>query len=374
MKFNIKSVVCLLIAVVMLLPLTCFAEEGNPFVDEVGRISLPKATPVIDGTIAEGEGWSAPQHTDETNSDGCWGGEEMRVETDIYRAFDEENLYIAAVIYDPEVILSTAKDDIEGSTIGNKPGWNGDVFIYSVDPLGAMLDIGMNVEPAPWYCFGIFEGNVVNTYRTHVNDSDITDLVSAAGATFDGGWKFEAAIPWELICDDVYAISLGDVDLKPEDILKNGNDVSCSMIYYDRFFDPEAEINETYSRYITIANILPDGSYGINCSGWYLQAHGMHFIIEGLPQEQVQQPGTDDKVSDSVTAQGGAQGQEGANTGAVTTGKGGASGSTTKVQSTTNSSGESSAQTGDIGVAIALGALLASGTGLCATCKRRNKK
>ena len=139
-----KLSLCVVLVFAMVFPVSVFAQEiiEDNFVDEVGEIDCPFGTPTIDGTINTAEGWSAAQYIDKTNTDGCWGGEEVVITGNIYRAWDKENLYIAADINIPEYTICSGLDEIDGKDTGNKPGWNGDVFVYSVDPLQALLNSG----------------------------------------------------------------------------------------------------------------------------------------------------------------------------------------------------------------------------------------
>lgn len=323
------------------------------FENEIGEIACPRGTPVIDGTINVNEGWSSVQPIDKTNTDGAWGGEDVTISGELYRAYDDTNFYIAAKIDITEFSLCEGEDWIEGNDTGDLPGWDGDVFILSMDPLKSLLAEGFANDPAAWYCFGLFEGNVVRTYRTHINTGEISDIVKAAGAPTSTGWLFEAAIPWETICKDLDDVSFGYVTLTPEDIIKDGNIISAAMIYYDRRFDPEAGQRITYSRYVTIANVLPDGTPGVLATPWKIGAHGIFLRIEDSTEE--------------VSTEQETQAQTSAPTQSSTTAKP----SVTNKQNVSSSTGTASAQTFDIAVAAALGALTVSGIGIAASKKKK---
>ncbi|MBE6573729.1 MAG: hypothetical protein E7652_04975 [Ruminococcaceae bacterium] len=387
-----KILLCVLMLGTLLLPMTVSADTtlDDNFVDEIGQIDCPYGTPTIDGVIDAAEGWSAAQFIDKTNTDGCWGGEDVVITGNIYRAWDNDNLYIAADISVPEYTICTGIDDIDvGGEVGNRPGWNGDVFVYSVDPLQALLNAGFNNDAAPWYCFGLFEGGTVKTFRTHLNDADITDTVSGKGAQTATGWRFEVALPWTLLCEDTEEYSFGEAPLTPEITAKAGNKISGSMIYYDRVFDDEQGSMITGSRYVTIAKTLPDGTPGVMCSGWILQAHGMHFMLSGSAPddggaggsggtngEATTAPTSDPSVTDVpkdtvvVTDDSGNKVTDvsGKDVTAVVTKKPAGS---TAAQATGSATGQGSSQTIDIAIAVAVGTLVVSGIGLVATRKRR---
>ena len=375
MKRIFAALICVLMFAAMLVP--AMAEEDN-FIGEIGEIPCPWGTPTLDGTIDASEGWSAAQYIDKTNTDGAWGGEEVLITGNIYRAYDETNLYIAADIVIPELSLSEGEDWIEGAgETGNKPGWDGDVFVYTLDPLGELVSQGFVSDAGVWYCFGIFEGNVVRCYRTHVNDGEVSDVVKSAGAVTDGGWRFEAAIPWETICKDVEDITYGDIAFTPADLAKSGNKISGEMIYYDRVYDAEATERITGSRYATICTTCADGTPGTSATPWMLKCYGMHFMLEAKPSEDTTASDTTTAGNDTTTAAEQTEVVTDNKGNAVTDDKGNkvtqkvTSKTTTKKAATGTSTGGNAAQTFDIGVAAAMGALAISGIGFVATKKRR---
>lgn len=379
-----KILLCVLMLSALLLPMAVSADTtlDDNFVDEVGEIDCPYGTPTVDGVINADEGWSAAKYINKENTDGCWGGEEVVITGNIYRAWDENNLYIAADISVPEYTICTGEDDIETDGVtGNKPGWNGDVFVYSVDPLQALLNEGFNNDAAPWYCFGLFEDGSIRTYRTHHNDAEITEQIPGKGAVTETGWRFEVALPWTLLCTDVEEYSFGDASITPEITAKAGNKISGAMIYYDRVFDPEQNGMITGSRYVTIAKTLPDGTPGVMCSGWILQAHGMHFMLSGGPVVD------DDSVNGNEGGGSGTNGDNGNNGGTDTNNTNPGTNTNTNNNTNTNTNTNTNnntgkpstgapnngnaAQTYDIAMAVAIGALAVSGIGIVVARKRR---
>ncbi len=373
MKRFMSALICAVMILAMFIPVT--ADEAENFLGEIGQILCPYGTPNIDGNIDASEGWSEAQYIDKTNTDGAWGGEEVVITGNIYRAYDEKNIYIAADISIPEFSLCEGEDWIDGNLeTGNKPGWDGDVFVFTMDPLKSLVGSGMANDAGVWYCFGLFEGNAVRVYRTHANDGEVTDIISANGTTTATGWKLEAAIPWETVCSDLDALSYGDVALTPEDIVKEGNIISSAMLYYDRVFDPEAGERITGSRYATICTTCPDGLPGTTATPWLCKTYGM-FLELGAAKK------TEDSSSDNTADSSSSDNDE---TEVVTDEKGQAvtdnkgnkvtqkvNKTTTKKASTGSSTGGNAAQTFDIGVAMAIGALAVSGIGISVTKKRK---
>lgn len=365
MKRIFLLILCSVMLCGMLLPVLAGEED---FKGEIGDIGCPWGAPAIDGNITDTEGWSAVQPLNKENTDGGWGAIPVEVEGSLRTAYDTEYLYIAAEIILPEISLSEGEDWIDGGETGNMPGWDGDVFVFTLDPLNKLLDAGFISDTSVWYCFGIFEGNVIRTYRTHANDGEISDIVSAKGKLTDGSWCLEAAIPWETICKDVSDISYGDVEITPEEITE-GREVTCAMIYYDRRYDPEATERITYHRYVTIATTCADGTEGIMATPWMLKAYGIHLQLGELPKEGgVTTVDTTADATEAVTDEKG---------NAVTDEKGNkvtqkvTAKTTTKKATTGTATGGNAAQTLDVGIAVAFGALAASGIGLAVSKKRR---
>lgn len=364
-----KRLSVFLIAALMLIltALPVFANEygwEEDFEGEIGQISLPEGTPTIDGVIDASEGWSEPKHFDKTNVEGAWGGQTVDLSGELYRAYDDEYFYVAADINIPEYSLCEGKDWIEGNDEGDLPGWDGDVFILSLDPMQALLTEGFGTDPAAWYCIGLFDGGVVRTYRTHINDGEITDEIPAKGNVTADGWMFEAAIPWETICRDVDEVSFGYVSITPEDIVKEGNIIAASVIYYDRRFDPEAEQRITHSRYVTVATVFPDGTPGVMGTPWTIQAHGIFFILDASENAV-----TDDITSgdtDTIESVSGPADSTEPSVSEVGVSKPG-----TSKPNSSPSFGSSAAQTLDIGIAVAIGAVAASGIGVACFKKKK---
>ncbi|MBE6686852.1 MAG: hypothetical protein E7591_06425 [Ruminococcaceae bacterium] len=352
-------IICFSILTLALSVTPAFANEYSweeDFVAEIGRITLPEATPVIDGIINTGEGWSEAQYFDKTNTEGAWGGQTVDVSGNLYRAYDSEYFYIAADIKIPEYSLCEGEDWIEGDDVGDLPGWDGDVFILSTDPLQSLLHEGFGTDPAAWYCIGLFEGGEVRTYRTHVNKAEITDIVPAKGKTTEGGWLFEAAIPWDTICKDVDETSFGFVQITPEDIIKEGNVISASVIYYDRRYDPEAEQRITHSRYVTVATVFPDGTPGVVGTPWTIQAHGIFFVVD--PKDQGPTDTNNDQKEPASPENNQNNGNQNTNNNSSKPQQ-----SPTKPNSSA-STNSASPQTVDLGIAVALGVLCVSSAGV----------
>ncbi len=175
-------------------------------------------------------------------------------------------------------VPSTGEDDpsLYGEYEGT--GWNGDTFIISLDPLGYMLESGFTGKRdfAPRYAVSLFEDGNVRIYREMISEGEITDKVRQAGKRTEFGWCFEACIPWEIITEDIYNISFGEVALEKKQILKNESIIRASAIYCDRYTDAEGNITDL-NHYVT-ASSLDDCGYNIS-------SMGLELVVENITTE-----------------------------------------------------------------------------------------
>ena len=293
-KFRIIGAFALVL--VMLMSTVSFAAYDTAdypfFSDGVGQIIAKNNTPTIDGTASESEGYSVVKELNSTNMAPFWSPQSMCIiKANVYFAWDAKNLYLAADITDPSMMLSKAEDDSEGK---NDYGYDGDMFVFMLDPLGECFNSGMTQtnNRTAWYCFGIGEGNMLKSYRTQVNEADLSTDVSGVATTTTNGWAFEVSIPWATIVDDTFSASSGDVDLKVEDITTAGAISKAGVMYLDRAVANEefAQFNQgsgavaegktfTISRNITIPKTLPDGTDGVQNGGESVRSYGIDLTI-----------------------------------------------------------------------------------------------
>ena len=407
---SLRSMAILFCITLILSVFTVFshAVDEENFVEEIGDIDTPYASPEINGVISGGEGWSEGKYFDRTTIDGCWGGEDPRLSGYLYRAWDENGIYVAADLTIPDMTLSTGLDEkeIDGSILH---GYNGDVFILTFDPMKKMLDVGMGDECGPWYCIGIFEGNEMKMYRTQYGEKEITHEVKLAGAVTENGWRFETFLPWDLIISDIEIASMDDVQLKKEEIAKGGTEVNMHFIYLDRWFDIEMGGVETYSRYASICTTLPDGRPGTISSAITIKTYGIHLHFLPKPGEETTADTTTAAATETTAqtaqtaagettaaASGTASSQTGAvspTTGSPASGSSSSAGTSSSGASKTSSAaspssqtktdkdsaqtssgnvGVPAAQTGDGGIAIAGIAAVAAVAGFILLLKRKN--
>lgn len=355
-----KKVICVLL-LFTLLSLTVYA---NPDMQaDIGNINVPMSTPTIDGSINANEGWSEGVYAYKDLMATFGNTNDILQSFYLYYAYDEDGLYYAADILDNSFVLSTGEDDIDNVqndfNIKNEVvyGYNGDIFTFVIDPLGRFLYEGYlaNNDYNAWYSVGIFEGNVCRMFRGHNRSGDITAEVKVNGQTTDSGWRFEAFIPWDFICQDAEDMSFGDITVTPAELYAGGAQHRAMAIYMDRFVDPESGDVATFQRFATCGHVLADGLMGYLSSGVCLKAYGITLTMEGNGEtaETTNEDTTTaetEKACDTDTKPVTEEKKNEATTPKTTTK------STTKKAATGSTTGGNAAQTFDMGVAVAIGA------------------
>ncbi|MBR6514682.1 MAG: hypothetical protein IKT46_07610 [Clostridia bacterium] len=259
-----KTIVCMLIAVMLVLSsvsvlayddsaLTTYLYGEN---NEVGSLVAKNGTPTIDGNISTGEGWSAAKAIDYTNMPTLWGpSSRCIIKGNVYFAWNTNGLYVGADITDPTKVLSKGEGEPDDSGM-NEYGYDGDVFVMGIDPVGACFDAGMvsNDDFTAWYCMSLLEDGTFKVYRSQHNEADITDNVTGAARTTNTGWALECMIPWDTIIDDTMVASLGDVQLTVDEITTLGAVSNVGIMYLDR-----AVMGDDVRVFASSSDETPDG-------------------------------------------------------------------------------------------------------------------
>ncbi len=396
MKKFIAIVATLLILVSSMATTVMAGPEG---IVENPPIDVPGMTPTIDGTINENEGWSVSALMNYETLGFYWHVNPLTMDGNVRFAWDEDNLYYCANIVDGleavheitgetipagynTFLYSEGEDwiDVDSDDPTNHYGYDGDLFGIIIDPMSVMLDAGFtgNEDYTPWYLVGLFEGDVAKMYRQKINAGDITDQVKVAGHKTSDGWQLEAAIPWDMIIKDVEDISFGECVIDKAELLKDGGYIRLGAMYHDRFDDPEAGERSTWGRFVTCPTVLATGMTGNGSSGTNVLSCGINLHLRA-PQGGNDTTTTDSNTADTTTVEpetsyvdvtdekGNVVTDEKGNkvTQKVTVK------STTKKATTGTSTGGNAAQTFDIGIAVALGALATSGIGFVVAKKRK---
>lgn len=394
-----KKIVTLLLAVLMVSTLSFTVFAGPEGVIENPPVNVPKVAPTIDGNIADNEGWSSISLMNYDTLGFFWHVNPLTFDGIVRFAYDDEYFYYCGNFVDGletvheitgevipagtnEFVYSTGTDDIDVKDDGSAFGYNGDVFGMLIDPMGLMIENGFTGgdDNTPWYMIGLFEGDVAKMYREKVNAGDVTDRVKVAGRKTENGWQAEAAIPWDMIIEDIEAISFGDCVIDKAELLSNKSLIRAGAMYHDRFNDPEAGEVATWGCFVTVPTTMADGTPGNMGTGTNVQSLGLNLYIGGkggqdtttadtttvnpddstTPEPETSYEDVTDEKGNVVTD------EKGNKVTQKVTVK-----STTKKASTGNTTGGNAAQTFDIGIATAIGTVIISGIGFTVAKKRR---
>ncbi|MBQ4601287.1 MAG: hypothetical protein IJB24_00370, partial [Clostridia bacterium] len=270
MKIAVR-IAALVLCMLMLLPTFVFGYAGE--VEQNPAVSMPKATPVVDGFI-EYEAWSDPAYLNDTTCGRFWDINEPTSTAELYFAYDDNGLYFAADITDSDpangFVPSTGYDNIDNSGSSKPYGFNGDVMNLMLDPLG-VFEKNTQKQTTPWYNIGIFADNSVKVYRSQVNEKDITSSVTAKGEITDHGWRFEICIPWSVIVADVSAQGLSVTQVKLATV---GSVSRAACMYMDRYYTESGSVS-TWGRFITVCEKTYDGTNGCHTSGVDAKSYGI---------------------------------------------------------------------------------------------------
>lgn len=264
MKKSIFALIFIIMSIMTILSISLSVNAAPLYMKPNAPISVPSASPKIDGDITLGEGWSERTVFNYDTVSYNWGMNPLTTNADIYFSADSKGLYYAANItegitsrgpiesYDifgDTLICSTGYDDLNKNY-----GFNGDVFGLMLDIDNTYINAGLttSADRSPWYLIGIFEDGSAKMYRENVSSADITDKVDIKAKITDSGWSFEAFIPWEQIksdAEEMYASKNLKIDLT--DFSSKTHTIKASCLYMDRFYDPESGKVDTWGRFIT---------------------------------------------------------------------------------------------------------------------------
>ncbi len=247
-----KKILILVLCAMMLASLCAIginAADEVTFSEDVGDIYVPVAnennTPVIDGVIDSDEGYTDPVRIDAHNASTSWTYRSRVLNTiDFYSSWDETGFYVGAEVVDPTPYPSTispdADDDGEGSAAY---GGNGDVLVFSIDPLAIRKTTGRlyweSSSPTAWYSIVPMEDGSFVIYRSQYNEGDITDQVDASVVwNGDGTWSVEMKLTWEMILEDTAACvdkTVEELGYTVEDFAKLDAVHNAMFRYMDRW-------------------------------------------------------------------------------------------------------------------------------------------
>ena len=219
---------------------------GVPYTP-VGDVSVPYATPEIDGTIKDGEYPEIGKVTlNQSNMTALgWLGEVPAENSiDLYCAWDKDNFYVAGDVTDPYFEFSD-----EGT--------------YNMDAFQVSLNIDKIFKSdeytrAIFYSWGLQEDGTIDVIRQEsFNDDTMTDL--GKGQKTDKGWMFEVALPLEMLAEDA-SLKAGE-----EAIPEPGMPIGGLFCYLD------------HDDVLALVNAF--GTCADEVVGWDPDAHGITFIF-----------------------------------------------------------------------------------------------
>lgn len=293
----------LLIAVMLLCGMQTFIYAGSDHIIENPPVSVPLASPVIDGVINASEGWSQSAYLDrdtaaptdpQHNEDEGYTGSNAK----LYFAMNHEGFCFAAdivdgVYFDREIykgerlyndfLYSEETDwidiNVEGNTVRTY-GWDGDVFGLMLDPAGMLLKNGYTAknDRPPLYLVGLFKKGGARVYRENVMVGEITGEVSVSAKKTSTGWTVEGCIPWMVIIEDISVMTHGEIKLTSTDIINGGTVTRAAAVYVDRFMDLDAEERGTLNYFVTVPSVMADGTPGYMGTGDNVLSLGLTLI------------------------------------------------------------------------------------------------
>ena len=270
---KILKFIAVILAVACVLPSAVFA--APTYIKPNADVGMPYASPTIDGTIEDNGSWSAAAKLNEDTAGYFWGANSLTSTADIYFAYDANGLYFAADIIDNNStnshIASTGYDDVDNNGSSRPYGFNGDVFILMLDPLG--LQERSSLTTTVWYCVSQYSLGTARIYRSQFNERDITSSCRVAAATTSKGWKFEAFIPWTIIISDAAAMGSTVTD---ENLTEVGATTRAAAMYMDRYNAGNA--TDTWGRFVTVTQRTWDGYGGWQTSGISPKAYGLKLV------------------------------------------------------------------------------------------------
>lgn len=302
----LKSIFILIITLMIIVPFTVSA--GYYVQNKVNDpVEITKADVVVDGVIDESENWSAPAKLSDDYVKYFYSSV-CATDIDMYFAYDENGLYFAADIDElaevngtetgNSVVFTTAYDENSlDENSKNVVGFNGDVFILALDPMGLYVRNGYiaATDYTIWYCMGISQNEDGSCYgriyrsRSEGIDGEITGTngielgVSVAEDMMN--WKVEGFLPWDLIISDMENKTFGRATCTPEELYRGGTQFRAAALYQDVIYDIEQDgAPYPYNRYMTICKEMYDASPAYRMDGEYTTLFGLNmFISENDP-------------------------------------------------------------------------------------------
>ncbi|MBR5515274.1 MAG: S-layer homology domain-containing protein [Clostridia bacterium] len=317
---NFKLLIAVVLTLTMLVPMASTAAQfGDYQVFPNDPIEAGYVEPVLDGVIGTDEGWSEPLniYAEPINVlDPTYRSEKTTavnfastspdagIDAKMYLGYDLEYFYFAAQIdkfgLESQYLACPSNLDAE-------KGFNGDVFMLSLDLLSILSEDSANYSNvAPRYFVAYdSEGNgalyhdssAENLYKNSAGkeslfaDFDLkANRLSDEEATVkvtkndEGDWNFEARISFNVLINDIFdnaGIKATDDDflLTYIDILLSNKDWKASVTYKYSGFDVEGVKYYTSAIYSTVNDSSLTGVPGQDTDGISVETYGLTFYL-----------------------------------------------------------------------------------------------
>ncbi|MBE6573966.1 MAG: S-layer homology domain-containing protein [Ruminococcaceae bacterium] len=314
-----KLLVTLILTLALLLPMTAVhaAQFGKYQIFPNDPVEAGYVEPELDGEITKGEGWNdsisvyvepidpidpAIRSEKTTAVNFANTAHDVGLNADVYFGYDESYFYFSASIdkfgIEDEYLYAT-------SDLSSEDGFTGDVFTLSVDPLSLLsADSDNYTKLAPrYYVTYDSEGNGAvyhdasseNIFKSG-RDRMFSEFDLAAGriseeyaniavkADGNGDWRFEAAVSWDIIIEDMYANSGTELteELYEEtyfELLLSNKDWKSMVTYRFCGFDIESGEYYTSAIFSTVDDSSLSGVPGQYTDGMSIETFGLTFYV-----------------------------------------------------------------------------------------------
>lgn len=282
---KLKILVSFALALTMLAPISSYA-----LFDDVNDVCVENSSPVIDAVIEKSDGWGDEVVLNNDTLAVISHNKQNPIDMSAkaYMAYDDTYFYFSADIteFGENMTIENLLCPSDITTVSDDSdfGFDGDVFGITMDIMSLLVANPSNYEEnAPYYCVGFDnEGNGAVYHSNGSENAIITaDKAQVAVAFTETGWRFEAAVAWDVIVADMCA-KLGVKEFtyeQWEDLLYGNLDSKANFVYKSNRLDIEAEEVITYAEYASVAETALDGTPGYMLFGSAIKTFGVIFYL-----------------------------------------------------------------------------------------------
>lgn len=250
----------------------CYVYAGIDHIEPNREITANITSPNVDGNITRTEGWSDPAYMNEDTLSYYYRKKLLNIFAEVYFAIDGQGFYYAADIrenisaYAPGSGSYDSSDQMTSGLVysdftSERASRDGDCFTVGIDVLDIMrtnpgADVSERYQVSPNYSIYIYGDGKLRMFCSAFDGSytDITEKVMLEGFATDGGWCFEALIPWRVIIEDIEYFTKQSQTPKVEDILNDGSVIRACAGYHDVWLTENGEKKFLYNKYSTTSD------------------------------------------------------------------------------------------------------------------------